>query len=212
MTGSIGILGGTFDPVHIGHLRLAIEVREQFGLDEVRLVPLNIPPHRDPPVASGEHRYNMLVAATCSIDGLAVDDRELHRDATSWTIDTVRSLREDHPRHSLCLLMGEDAFATLDSWHTWEQLIDYAHIIIAARTLDQPIDYTDKVKSFYDTHAVVAAKQLLQQPGGLVCRAEVPLLNISSTRIRQLIADGRQTDFLVPAAIQEYILANKLYT
>ena len=212
MAKSIGILGGTFDPVHIGHLRLGVEVREQFDLEEVRFIPLNIPPHRPSPVAGGKHRCNMLQEAIRDLHGFVVDDREINRDGVSWTIDTVRSLRSDYPHQPLCLLIGEDAFATLDSWRSWQQLTDFVHIILAGRPLDQLIEYSPQVRAFYDTHVVPASDMPGERLCGRICRAEMPLLNISSTRLRQLYAGGRSTDFLVPAGVHEYILSHKLYT
>jgi nicotinate-nucleotide adenylyltransferase len=208
----IGILGGTFDPVHIGHLRLGLEIREQFKLDEIRFIPLNIPPHRAAPVAGSEHRFNMLQAAIRDLDGFVVDDREINRDEVSWTIDTVRSLRSDYPHQPLCLLMGEDAFATLDSWRSWQELADYVHIILAGRPLEQPIEYSAPVRSFYDARVVPASDMPGKRTCGHICRAEMPVLNVSSTRLRQLYAGGRSTDFLVPPGVHEYIISHKLYT
>ncbi|MGH8120697.1 MAG: nicotinate (nicotinamide) nucleotide adenylyltransferase, partial [Gammaproteobacteria bacterium] len=129
----IGILGGTFDPVHHGHLRLAIECCERLALAEVRLVPLRVPPHRKPPRASPEHRLAMLKLAAENKNNLIVDDSELRRKTISYTIDTVSTLRKSSGRTPLCLLLGTDAFNMLHTWHRWQALLDYVHVVIAER-------------------------------------------------------------------------------
>ena len=129
----IGILGGTFDPVHNGHLRMAIEVMELCALDEVRLTPLHTPPHRLLPNTTPQHRLAMLSHAVKEVQGLRIDERELQRAGVSFTVDTLRSLREELGNKPLCLIMGMDAFQGLNTWHEWTSLVDLAHIIVASR-------------------------------------------------------------------------------
>jgi len=207
----MGILGGTFDPVHNGHLRMALEVQQQLNLSEVRLIPLNIPPHRSQPVATNKHRLNMLTKAVTGIDGLIIDDREINRDETSWTIDTVKTLRDEFPDQSLCLLMGEDAFVTLDNWRSWQELTDYVHIIVASRTARDSANYPGAVKSFFKQREVTFTDPLEEQLCGCIFCAQIPMLDISSTQIRELIKNGKNADFLLPQPVLEYINDNKLY-
>lgn len=211
MSVPIGILGGTFDPVHNGHLRMALEVLQQLNLSEVRLIPLNIPPHRLQPVATNKHRLHMLSKAVAGIDGLFIDEREINRDETSWTIDTVKSFRDDFPDRSLCLLMGEDAFVTLDSWRSWQKLTDYVHIIVASRNAMESENYPGPVKSFFKQREVTTTDPLDEQLCGCIYRALIPMLDISSTRIRRLITNGKNADFLLPRSVLDYINDNKLY-
>lgn len=212
MVQPIGILGGTFDPVHNGHLRMALEIRTQLQLDEVRFIPLNIPPHRPPPVASNDHRYNMLLNAVCGIAGLVVDEREVNREETSWTINTVKSLREEFPDNALCLIMGEDAFATLDGWRCWQELIDYVHIVIATRAGEHTMTCSETVRVYLAKHEVLDREKLAACPNGCIYRARIPILEISSTRIRELVCGKQRADFLLPDAVLDYIKDNKLYS
>ncbi len=211
MTRPIGILGGTFDPVHHGHLRMAIEVRDLLGLEEVRFVPLHIPPHRTPPVASGQHRLHMLKLAVNDIAGLSVDEREIRRDAISYTIHTARSLREEFPGQPLCLLLGEDAFRSFDSWREWDKLTDYVHIIIASRDGNDANAYPEPLQVFYDARHSADPQHLASRASGAIYRALIPVLDISSTRIRALIAGEGNAEFLLPAAVLDYIHQQQLY-
>jgi len=130
----IGILGGTFDPVHIGHLRGALEVAEMFGLDELRLIPNARPPHRDTPNCSAQDRLAMVRLAVQDLPPLCVDARELERDKPSYTIDTLMSLRAELAADDqLLLVVGWDAFCGLPTWHRWEELLDYCHILVLQR-------------------------------------------------------------------------------
>ena len=129
----IGILGGTFDPIHHGHLRLAVEMREGLGLEELRLIPALQPPHREAPIAGAEDRLAMLEAAVARANALHIDTRELVREGPSYTVDTLLSLRAELPAQPLCLIIGMDAFCYLDTWHRWQDVLELAHIGIARR-------------------------------------------------------------------------------
>ena len=130
---AIGILGGTFDPVHFGHLRTGLDVVEQLGLAQLRLMPCAIPPHRIEPVASASERRLMLELAIKNHPKLVVDDRELSREGPSYTVDTLHSLREDYPDNALFVLMGTDAFCSLPTWSRWQQILELAHIVVMQR-------------------------------------------------------------------------------
>jgi nicotinate-nucleotide adenylyltransferase len=129
----IGLLGGTFDPVHHGHLRLALEARTNLDLAEVRLVPAAEPPHRETPQAALHHRRAMLELAIAGVPGLRLDAREIERPGKSYTFDTVASLRAELPYQPLCLLIGRDAFLALHTWRRWRELPELVHIVIVDR-------------------------------------------------------------------------------
>ena len=118
----IGIYGGTFDPVHYGHLRPAIDVYSQLGLSEVRFIPTGEPAHREQPIASQDQRYQMLLLAIENIAGLSVDDREIKRAGPSYMVDTINSLQADFPDESFCLIVGMDAFIKFESWREWQRI------------------------------------------------------------------------------------------
>src|SRR5947207_1778884 len=122
MSGAIGILGGTFDPIHYGHLRAAAEVRDQLRLDEVHLIPASVPPHRPPPVASAEARLAMTVLACAEFPGLVVDDREILRPGPSYTVQTLQEMHDENPGRPLAMIIGSDAFCGVAGWRRWEQL------------------------------------------------------------------------------------------
>ncbi|MBU3055475.1 nicotinate-nucleotide adenylyltransferase [Pseudomonas indica] len=210
MAKRIGILGGTFDPVHIGHLRGALEVAEQFGLDELRLIPSARPPHRNTPQVSAADRLAMVEQAVAGLPPLTVDDRELRRDKPSYSIDTLESLRAElAPEDQLFLLLGWDAFCGLPTWHRWEELLDHCHILV----LQRPDADSEPPESLRD---LVAARsindpQALTGPSGHIAFVWQTPLEVSATQIRQRLASGRSVRFLVPDAVLAYINAHGLY-
>jgi nicotinate-nucleotide adenylyltransferase len=132
-TSPVGVLGGTFDPIHFAHLRLAQELAAAIGLAKVLFIPAGTPPHRGTPFVSAGHRREMVRIA---IEGNALfelDERELHRDGPSYSFDTLTGLRAELGRRPLCLLLGADAFAALTTWHRWEELFELAHLVVAHR-------------------------------------------------------------------------------
>ncbi len=129
----IGIFGGTFDPVHFGHLRPALEVQQALGLDEVRFIPAGQPPHRDMPHATAPQRLSMLQTAIEDQPGFAADEREIQREGPSYMVDTLALLREELGQIPLCLILGYDAFLGLPAWHQWHRLIELAHLVITHR-------------------------------------------------------------------------------
>ncbi|MCK5724204.1 MAG: nicotinate-nucleotide adenylyltransferase, partial [Gammaproteobacteria bacterium] len=129
----IGILGGTFDPIHYGHLRTALDVQQCLSLDEVRFIPCGEPPHRDKPVAESLQRLAMVRAAIAGQKGFSVDDREIRREGPSYMVDTLTSLKHDFKTESLCLILGMDAFNGLEQWHQWQQIFELANIAVMKR-------------------------------------------------------------------------------
>lgn len=206
----IGILGGTFDPIHHGHLRCAQELLQDLPLDEVRLVPSRIPPHRDTPHASVEQRLRMLKAALDGAPGFIVDDRELSREGPSYTVDTLHSLRAEIGATPLCLIVGMDAFNGLDRWHRWQELIDLAHIVVAHRP-GWLAPQTGAVAELLNRHAVKSSAELRAQPAGRVLPWPITGLDISASAIRAQVAAGKSPRFLVPDAVARIIAAERLY-
>jgi nicotinate-nucleotide adenylyltransferase len=207
----IGILGGTFDPVHYGHLRPALEVRQALGLDEIRLIPCHQPPHRPAPVASGAQRLAMLQAAIAGHDGFVIDTRELERSGPSWTLDTLRSLQADIRGTDLCLLVGMDAFRGLPSWHRWHELIDHCHLVVMTRP-GATFPERGELGNFIGLHRAHDSAMLRAQSSGLLYFQEVSALDIAGTRIRALLGRREPADFLLPDGVLDYIRKHDLYS
>jgi nicotinate-nucleotide adenylyltransferase len=212
MTKPIGILGGTFDPVHNGHIRMAIECYERLDLEEVRIIPLHTPPHRHQPAASPAQRFKMLDMATEKLDEITVDVCELEKGGVSYTIDTVRLMRERFRGSSLCLLMGMDAFNVMHTWRHWKELLDYVHIVIAERPGSLISPDNPDLKDLMDCHQTDSLSQLHDSPCGRIFKIAVPLLDISSTQIRDIFLTGRNPSMLLPENVIEYVKAGHIYS
>ena len=207
---TIGVLGGTFDPVHYGHLRLALEMREQLALTRVCMIPAAAPPLRDTPHATAVLRKTMLEAAIADVDGLYCDDRELHRSGTSYTVDTLISLRQDYADKAICLILGMDAFARLERWHRWRQLFELAHICVAKRPgTSRTIE--GQLKEAVDQRQTSHVDVLNESPAGRICIRDIPAFDVSATHIRSLVSSGRSTRFLLPDAVLDIIRQQGLY-
>ncbi len=207
----IGIFGGTFDPIHFGHLRPALDMQQALGCDEVRLLPCRVPPHRDVPHASPEQRLTMLRLAIHGERNLSVDERELQRDGPSYMIDTLLSLRlELGKERPLALMIGMDAFQGLDRWHRWRELMDLCHVVVATRPGWTPPHDGPMVAQVRE-RLVAEAEALRTGPAGKLLFCPVTHLDISASRIRALLAAGRSPRYLLPAAVLEYIQVAGLY-
>jgi nicotinate-nucleotide adenylyltransferase len=207
----IAIFGGTFDPVHFGHLRPLLEVKQALGLDEVRLIPAFIPPHRETPGATPEHRLAMLRLAVADVSGFVIDERELERGGRSYMVETLQSLRDEiGATSSLCLIMGLDAFDTLDSWHEWHRLTKLAHLVVTQRP-GAELPQRGALAELMATARAQSVEELQQQPAGRIWFQEVTQLEISATAIRVQLARGEDTRFLLPDSVRHYIETNALY-
>lgn len=206
----VGILGGTFDPVHVGHLRIALECQQNLGLSNVRLIPSASPPHRDTPSATVDQRVSMVERAILAAPYLQLDNREQQRTGLSYTVDTLKSLREEFPSTPLCLIVGSDAFEGLASWHRWQALLDYAHIVIAYRPGWQR-NFDQGVGALLANHFVSEIKPLHENLSGKVFPCPVTQLAVSASAIRQMIMEGKSAQFLVPDSVWEFIQLNRLY-
>jgi nicotinate-nucleotide adenylyltransferase len=203
----IGIFGGTFDPVHYGHLRSALEVKEFFGLDEVRLIPSAQPPHRNSPHASAQQRTEMLRLAIENQPGLVVDTRECDRQGASFMVDTLVSLNRDYLQHNLLLIIGSDAFTQLTSWHQWQRLFDFAHIVVLTR----PGSAVPQLDPFFSARHTTDKQELSEQSASKLYFQPITQLDISATKIRAMIADNRNPAFLLPDPVLAYIKLHALY-
>lgn len=210
MVRRIGILGGTFDPIHIGHLRAALEVADALQLDELKLIPSARPPHREAPEVSAQNRLEMVRLAAQGVPPLTVDDRELLRDSPSWTIDTLESVRRElSPDDMLFLLLGWDAFCGLPGWQRWEEILKHCHIIVLQRP-DADEEAPEMLRDLIAARSVTNL-QALESAGGKIAFVWQTPLAISATQIRHLLATGRSARFLLPDAVLTYIHAHRLY-
>lgn len=206
----LGVFGGTFDPIHYGHLRTAFEMLEVLNFDEVTLVPSGNPPHRGKTFADAEQRLEMVRVAADGQPGFSVEDCELRRDGPSYTIDTLLTIREERPDVAVGLIVGMDAFLGLTSWHRWSELLDLAHLVVAHRPGWHIPDSGD-LGELIATHGTKEAADLHNSSHGRVFVHAVTQLEIASTEIRELIAAGRDPRFLMPDAVRDVILKSKCY-
>ncbi len=197
----LGVFGGTFDPVHLGHLSVAWEAAELLGA-EVCLVPANVPPHRPAPMASAAERVAMLRVALRGQDRLTLDTRELERSGPSYTVDTLAELRAEVGQRALVLLVGADMFVQLPAWHRWRELFALAHVGVLSRPgvgaqLPVALERELQARRLADLGA------LAHLPAGRIVQLEVTPLEISATRVRALLAAGRDPRYLLPAGLFE---------
>ena len=211
---AVGLFGGTFDPVHFGHLRSALELKEQLGLESVYLLPCHIPPHRGEPHASAEQRRTMLELAIAGEPELLLDGRELERPGPSYMVETLQLLRRQHGvSRPLCLIIGADAFLGLPNWYHWQELVQLAHIVVAHRPgwlLDEAV-LEAPLRELLHQHRLFEAQQLGDSPAGGVLFQAVTQLAISASEIRQRIADGGSANYLLPQPVWDYIRQQNLY-
>jgi nicotinate-nucleotide adenylyltransferase len=207
----IGILGGTFDPIHYGHLRPAAEVLRALSLSEVRFVPAARPPHRPAPVAEWVHRLHMLQLATAPERGFRVDEREAQIPGPSYTVRTLESMRAEFGQARLCLLMGSDAFRGLTSWFQWERLLDFAHIAVMERPGSPMRTLEASLPAWVHGRLCREPQALERTANGLILLQRVEPQNISASAIRADIAAGRSVREMLPPAVWDYIRSNQLY-
>ena len=204
----IGIMGGTFDPIHFGHLRPALEVCERLSLSQVRFIPCRVPPHRDQPMASPEDRLKMVDLAVKNTPEFRLDDRELRRDGpASYSVDTLRSLRDEYDE-PLVLMLGADAFQGFNRWKNWRNILDMAHIVISCRP-GYKIPY---LEPWANGRIAESAEELENSRSGKLLFMGVTQLAISATDIRRQRLEGLSARYLMPIEVADYIDKNKLYS
>ena len=217
MTGPIGIFGGTFDPIHYGHLRLAEEVAEAAKLAEVRFIPSGTPPHRSHAAAEAHHRLEMARLATAANSRFSVDERETKRSGFAYTFDTLTELRRElGEQQSLALLLGADAFLDLATWHRWHELFGLAHFVVAYRPgypidtwqsrMPEPLAHEYAARSMQQPLAVHLA------PAGGIAAVPMTGLDISATFLRNALRNHDSARYLTPDAVLDYIRSNNLYS
>ena len=206
----IGIFGGTFDPIHYGHLRTAFEMLQALDLDEVRFIPSGDPPHRGQTYATAARRLEMVRLAIADQPGFVVDDRELQRGGPSYTVDTLTALRAEHGDVPMGLIVGMDAFLGLTTWHRWADILSLAHIVVAHRPGWKAPDIgpLGELIAEFGTHRT---GDLHAAACGRVHIHAVTQLEISSSEIRDLVAAGRDPRFLMPDAVRNLTADSRCY-
>jgi nicotinate-nucleotide adenylyltransferase len=207
----IGVFGGTFDPVHYGHLRTAYEMLQALRLREVRFLPAGDPPHREPPRVAARQRLELVQAAVADQPGFVVDDREVRRGGPSYTVLTLTELRAELPQAPICLIVGMDAFRGLPTWHRWEELLELAHVVAAPRPgWVAPTD--GPLANLLATRCADRVETLHVRRAGCLYVQPVTQLEISSTELRDLLAAGRDPRYLVPDAVRDAIVRTGCYS
>jgi nicotinate-nucleotide adenylyltransferase len=212
----VGIFGGTFDPIHYGHLRIAEEIVETVGLQKMYFVPAGIPRLRHAPVALPQHRVEIVRLAIQKTPVFVLDEREIYRDGVSYSIDTVREFKQEFGEEiRLCFVLGVDAFIKLTEWNNWRELFNLCHFIISTRPGYMLTSINEllpkELKKECSQRWVSSADSLKNDTSGLIFIASTTMLDISATSIRAHIAAGRSVRYLVPDIAINYISANKLY-
>lgn len=217
----IGCLGGTFDPVHYGHLAVAAHARLSLRLDEIRFIPAGTPVHRGVPGASPEDRLAMLRLALDGQPDMAVDEREMlnaRAGQPNYTLYTLQSLHADTPEAILYWIIGDDAFAALTTWYQWQQLFDYAHFVVVTREKHQTrhqarFELPETLHTFIQGRKATSAEALRRQKSGLVYHLPMPPHTASATAIRVAVAENHSERIrdLLPATVLAYIAQHRLY-
>jgi nicotinate-nucleotide adenylyltransferase len=206
----IALFGGTFDPVHFGHLRAAWEIKEQLQADDFRFLPAGIPPHREKDVTEAKHRLEMLRLALADAEGFSIDASEIRREGPSYMVDTLTGLRLAGANLPLALVIGQDSANTLDQWHRWRDLFDLTHLVVMNRPGKSPA-YNGQLGVEMDARTVTGSQQLSETSAGMVLNLSVTAMPISSSGIRTLLESGKSPRYLLPAAVLAYIEQHGLY-
>lgn len=208
-TGRIGLFGGTFDPVHFGHLRPALELAEAFDLDRLYLLPNHRPAHRGPTMASTMERIEMLELAIAGVARLAIDVREAERDAPSYTVDTLLQVRAEAPDSTILFFLGVDAFSGFPHWHRPEKILELANLVVVERP---GASLSDAALALEARQRERAGVSIVDGGAGVISRYGVTQLEISATRLRELAAAGVSLRYLLPESVRGYIRQKGLYT
>ena len=207
---AIGFLGGTFDPIHFGHLRPALEIQQALNLQTLYLMPNYIPPHKSKSLITTQQRINMANLAVQNTPHLQINTQELLRESTSYTIDTLKLLRQQYPNTPLCFIMGMDSLIQFDTWYQYQDVLKYCHLIISHRPNWAP-QFNSTINTLLKQHQITDPALLHQQLFGSIYFQKTTQLAISSSDIRQLITDNQCIDFLTPDSVCAYIKEQKCY-
>lgn len=205
----IGLFGGTFDPVHYGHIKPVLAVKESLTLNQVRFIPNRQPPHRDQPWLSVEQRLSLLTEAIIDIPGFTIDTRELDRVGPSYMVDTLWSLKQEFVGESLVLIVGMDVLYSITSWHRWQDIFKFCHLVVTQRPGFQTTEISQHLDApacaFIEDRLVESPADLSYDEGGKILLQSVPQVDVSATRIRELIQidplDTEQLCKMMPATV-----------
>lgn len=207
----LAIMGGTFDPVHNGHLRTAVEILDRFHYSALKLIPCFQPVHKGRPSVLPQQRFEMAELAISSDDRLCVDSREMDREGPSYSIDTLRDLRSEvGPDESLIMVLGMDSFLSLPTWYKWQEIMDYAHLLVVSRPGWEP-DLISELSGFCENYRAASPHELQCAPSGRVWFETLTPLGISSSMIRELARKKESIAYLLPEPVQKYIEQHQLY-
>ncbi|MBZ4201428.1 MAG: nicotinate-nucleotide adenylyltransferase [Methylotenera sp.] len=209
----IGLLGGTFDPIHFGHLRMAEELAQSLQLDTVKFIPAATPPLKTPPQVSANHRSAMVKLGIAGNPCFALDERELTRGGPSYTVDTLRSLRSELNAHdSMVMFVGSDAFKQFNRWHQWQDIIQLCHIALVDRPNgSMPTVLNEELVAFLHRHYTENSLDLQSQTAGFITMQAITPLTISSTALREQIKQHQSARYLSPDNVLDYIDQHRLY-
>jgi nicotinate-nucleotide adenylyltransferase len=207
----IGIFGGTFDPIHKAHLTIAEYALKMLDLEEIRFIPCYQPPHRATPKTSAKDRLAMLKLAVKSYSAFVVDDLELKRKNPSYTVETLRALRESLGQIPFCFILGKDAFALFNEWKDWKLILTLTHLIVVNRP-DTELPRAGWMDNLLKQHEIHNPKLLHVKAAGFIYQLTLPKLAISATKIRQQLINSHLTMNDIPNAVLKYIHQHKLYT
>ena len=208
---AIGILGGTFDPIHFGHLRMSLELCESLDLSKVHIIPCYRPVHRKTPVATPEQRLAMVQHAVANEPALVADPREIHRKAPSYSIETVKEMHKEFPDTPLCLMLGIDSFLGFSSWLHWEEILKYAHLIVAHRPQFQ-LPASGLISELLKERAQTEISYIHENISGGILVRPITALDISATDIRRQISMGKNPRYLLPDSVYDYVKQQGIYS
>ena len=206
----LGMMGGMFDPVHNGHLNIALTSLELLQLDALHFLPCGNPVHKNEDFASSAHRLAMLELGVKDIDSIQIDARECQSEAPSYTQSSLKSIRSENPGSRLFFILGQDAFNSLTTWNRWEEIFLLAHIVIAGRA-DIEIELPAKLLSEFNNRRVNSVEEMKQYKHGKILTESFPIIDISSTMVRERINGGSDIQGLVPPLVERYIHSHNLY-
>lgn len=206
----IGIFGGTFDPVHVGHLSSALDLLVANVFDCIHFVPCKNPPHRAPPVASAQQRLQMLRLALAGQPGFVLDEREYQREGYSYMVDTLASVRGEFNDTPIALVIGSDAFSQIDQWQQWQRLLEYAHLVVLTRP-GASMECPQVVQRWLAQHQVAELQRLKSTLCGSILMIKGRQLEVSASELRDRIGAQSSIRYLVPEVVNQYILENNIY-
>lgn len=207
---AIGFLGGSFDPIHNGHLEPAIDVAKQLQLQQLFLMPNHIAPHKTGSHCSALQRTEMVKLAIKNTPQISIDTRELNRDTASYTVETLKEIQVQFPNTPICFIMGMDSLIHFDSWYKWQEILSYCHLIICARP-GWKAEFNDTVQRLLNNHQTDSIADLHNLPFGKIYFQKTIQLDISSTQIRNNIKHGDDVRHLLPLPVFDYIKSHQLY-